>query len=434
MTRKLLIVVGIIVLGLVLIIVFAGDIWHWFFYDEGTPESYLQGPVEEAWVARYRCDGNGFNRIEAMVMDGQGNIYVTGKGDFNGSRDDYVTTKYNSKGEQIWLARYDGAEISGSWDSAHALALDEAGNVYVAGGSWNSEYHYDGVTIKYDETGNQLWVARHTSGVRESTGMQSVDVDSDGNVYVTGKGGTVKYDSQGKQLWDRETQGSKVIVDQVGDIYVMATDGIVKYDASGDLLWTADYYVAHEGVNVGLRDMIVDGEGNVYAAGSSNGRRQIVKYDKEGNTLWSDSSGAINALTLDPSGNMYATGGSAKDYLTIKYDANGNRLWTASYDTPSDAQDSEASDSACDIVVDGSGNVYVTGQGERGCATVKYDSDGNELWSARYYGGVAVDIGQVVALDQLGNVYIAGTTEVARYWNGSTYTEYTDFLIIKYTQ
>ncbi len=66
-----------------------------------------------------------------------------------GSGTDYATIKYSPDGNQLWVARYNGP-----WnkdDDAHALAVDNSGNVYVTGGSWDSSYMY--ATIKYTQHG-----------------------------------------------------------------------------------------------------------------------------------------------------------------------------------------------------------------------------------------------------------------------------------------
>ena len=87
-----------------------------------------------------------------------------------------------------------------------------------------------------------------------------------------------------------------------------------------------------------------------------------------------------------------------------------------------------SSDLAMDMAVDGSGNVYVTGQfqgtmdfdpSSTGTANLtavlygdafvaKYDSSGNYLWAKRF-GDTSSDFGKAVDVDSSGNVYVAGT-------------------------
>ena len=88
-------------------------------------------------------------------------------------------------------------------DAGRDVAVDANGNVYVTGESASSGTG-DLVTIKYDTNGNQLWVARHTG---PGTG-RAITLDNVANVYITGEGPgsdgdfvTIKYDTNGNEIW-----------------------------------------------------------------------------------------------------------------------------------------------------------------------------------------------------------------------------------------
>ncbi len=101
-------------------------------------------------------------------------------------RYDYATIKYDTGGNQLWVARYNGP---GNWDdAATAIAVDDSCNVYVTGESYSSSSSTSGdyATIKYDTNGNELWVRGYNGPGNEFEFAAAIAVDNSGNVYVTG--------------------------------------------------------------------------------------------------------------------------------------------------------------------------------------------------------------------------------------------------------
>jgi len=78
--------------------------------------------------------------------------------------------------------------------------------------------------------------------------------------------------------------------------------------------------------------------------------------------------------------------------------------------------------------VDVAGNVYVTGYASYAdCATIKYDSTGDQRWAAHYNGPVNdLDTGYALGVDAAGDVYVTGSSIGA----GTGY----DYATIKYVQ
>jgi len=409
--------------------------------------------VTQAWVARYNGPVGGADWAYALTVDGSGNVYVTGKS-YGGNNAtgyynydySYATMKYDTAGNQLWVARYDGPALDDN--VAQAIAVDAQGNVYVTGKSYNGKHitnpaetpsstandYYSYATVKYDSSGNQLWAVRYDGPGQVDNIAQAIAVDSAGDVYVTGSSGgnytTIKYDKDGGQLWVASygnstvsTDGAVAIgLDSSGNVYVTGTSqgniATIKYDSKGKQLWVATY-------DGEAKAMALDSLGDVYVTGQSGGKFATIKYDTDGNQLWvAGFSGPLRgdgeaaAIAVDGSGNVYVSGTAwsprsyLNSYATIKYDSQGNQLWVARYDGPVPYYPGQV----VALALSASGNVYVTGsmQGnsEWDYVTVGYNSNGKELWDARYNGpGNGYDQAAAIAVDKWGNVYVTGKSD-----------------------
>src|SRR6266480_4552133 len=133
-------------------------------HSAGVYTTIKYNPVgEEQWVAVGPPDGLFPNGLEAIAIDDFGNVYVTGTTNGHdplGGDYDYGTVKYNSAGQQQWLATYNG-HMDG-WDQARGIAVDGSGNVYVTGRSAGiGTGRFDYATVKYNPSGQEQWVARY---------------------------------------------------------------------------------------------------------------------------------------------------------------------------------------------------------------------------------------------------------------------------------
>jgi hypothetical protein len=226
----------------------------------------------------------------AISLDAQGNAYVTGRSPEGADRN-YATIKYDTDGNEVWVARHPGA-------GGIALALDVAGNVYVTGSIDTSIGGY--LTIKYDLEGTEVWVATYESGV---TRAAALGTDSEGNVYVTGQSArefaTVKYDSNGNEVWVARYHGPadsypyRIAVDGRDNVYVTgASSGVfprsdyatIKYDPEGNEVWVANYHGPVDYYD-GAWDLALDAEGNVYVTGTSYFRNIYGGLDAEFATI-----------------------------------------------------------------------------------------------------------------------------------------------------
>jgi len=410
--------------------------------------TYSQANLE--WIARYSGTLTGIDGASKILTDLNGFVYVTGTSNGTSNNSDFCTIKYSPSGNQQWLARYNGP--ANGIDIAHAICLDDSGNVIITGGSDGIGTGSDFTTIKYDSLGIQKWVARYSSIGNHRDAAYDMVIDHNGNLLVTGISYgnvgfgdyyTIKYNSSGSQIWSSSyTDGTpySITVDNLNNVYVTGRSLgdflTIKYNANGVQKWITIYNGPMNDNDAG-EVVKVDSLGNVYVSGSSIGSMfyydyATVKYDSIGEQQWVrryEGSGhymdQVDDMTIDKAGNVYVTGNSAEsgqgyNMTTIKYNTKGDTVWKASYNSGSN-------DIAYGIVVDNQGNVYVTGESDgsgtnEDYATVKYNSFGIQQWVKRYdYSGQFGDYPQAIALDNNGSVLVTGQSN-------------RDFLTVKYSQ
>lgn len=185
------------------------------------------------------------------------------------------------------------------------------------------------------------------------------------------------------------------------------------------------------------------GPDTLYSAGSAD--IFLSKLDQFGHPEWSLRFGGkdldrVMSTTVDNSGNIYLTGGFSdevifggdtlyspdRDVFVAKYDTVGKAVWAVSLS-------GNQSDFGQGIAVDASGHVYLTGvfmsdslsigsvtlqkQGSSDMFLIKLDSFGNALWG-RQGGAASTTLGNSVALDSTGNIYLTGSFQDSASFSG----------------
>ena len=411
-------------------------------------------PAQE-WVARYNGPTDGHDYASAIAVDNEGNVWVTGTSTGLATSYDYTTVKYDSTGTEICVIRYDGP--GNDEDHAQAIALDNAGNVYVTGRSFGLGTNYDYATVKYNSSGVEQWVARYDAPGFSPDEARAIALDDNGKVYVTGMQwgvygdyATVVYDSLGVEQWVATYNGAgndwdyaeAIAVDEEGNVYVTGTThapadyATVKYDSSGIEQWVA-LYNGPDNDGDFAEAIVVGSNGAVYVTGSSISAGTsydyaTVKYDSLGVEHWvmrydgpGNGNDGADAIAVDNSGNIYVTGGShrggiALDMATVKYDTSGMEQWVVRFpDTGGVSAGARA------MSIDHMDNVVITGQCAGDYATVKYTSSGIEQWVAFYDGPSSLlDYAVAIAVDSAGHIYVTGVSSCI----GNGY----DYATIKY--
>jgi uncharacterized delta-60 repeat protein len=328
-------------------------------YDQnGNPSATWPDVGFGVGVRRYVGPGSADKDDKAfsMAIDGSGNVFLTGQSTGPGAsgNPDVLTLKYNASGVQVWVNRLNGGQ--NDFDAAYSIAIDGAGNVYVAGETTpNATNSRDYITIKYTPGGAIVWDKTFNTVDNGMDKAIAVAVDGLGNVVVTGS----------VFLWGP------------GRDYCT-----VKYNSNGEQQWFSSYNGPGNSTDE-PKSMAIDNSGNIYVTGESTGNLTLrdyctIKYDPDGSqsATWPDVgfqtgvrryNGTGNSyddaasLVVDGSGNVYVTGrsigyGSNTDYGTLKYNSSGVQQWVSRY-----THTSSSADAATSIALDASGNVYVTG-------------------------------------------------------------------------
>ena len=176
----------------------------------------------------------------------------------------------------------------------------------------------------------------------------------------------------------------------------------IKYAPNGTVLWKAflsgpqipSPFPDSASAKLAFADgekVAVDSMGNAYVSG-----RVILTRQKSAN----------------PSGLLTA---NREEIWTAKYDVNGNREWISFFDDSLHGYKSVAG-----IAVDHNGNVITSGsgfvsdpeanlQGPAHFLTIKYDSQGKQIWAEAAPFGSFGDAARDMKLDPAGNIIVAGS-------------------------
>lgn len=445
------------------------------------------------WAARLGDSSGGTCRGYSTATDSTGNVYVTGVYNFqitiynasgtsfgtlanNGSTNDVFIIKYNTNGAVQWATRIAG----GGGDIGYSIAVDSSANVYVTGyydSAPATVYSVGDVVfrtlgggsgdvfiVKYNTSGTAQWSAILSSSAAADYGY-GIQVDSSGNVYVTGYAGATL------TIFNANGSGTFGTLSQIGSNFAF----IVKYNTSGTCQWAARIVGTGGSGNIYGQALTVDTSGNVYLTGYYTGTVNIysgggvlfgttlanssadlyydtyvIKYDTSGNVSWATRITGTSGnkfgygIGVDTSGNVYAVGTYARGSITIynvgggtfgtltnagfndafiiKYNSTGTVQWATRIVGTSD-------EGALGIAVDTSANIYITGYyfsnpatiynvggttfgtltniGSRDAYVVKYNTGGTAQWSSRI-GSTNNDSGSGISVDSNGNVYATG--------------------------
>lgn len=348
-----------------------------------------------------QASGTGFQETRSMATDAGGNVFVVGT--FEGTTSfgpgvanlnsegifDVFFAKYDPSGNVAWVKGIGGTGV----DAGFGIALDAGGNICIAGNfsgtadfdagpgvfQLTSHGSFDAFLAKYDADGNLLW-AHHFGGTQFEE-ARCVAVAESGDILLAGVfSGTADLDP-GPGNTGFEASGGN-------DMF------FARYSPAGDLLWAKQ--LEGDG-SERVMSMTMGQQGHIFLAGHFGGTIDFdpsgvtqhqsaagdsdlffARYDGDGNLDWANSVGGfffeeVRGMAVDRFDNVYLTGRFAEtldfdpgpgvseldhaginDAFFAKYDASGALVWAHSIS-------SEDNDMGDAIAVDTLGRVYITG-------------------------------------------------------------------------
>ena len=360
-----------------------------------------RGDGGEVWAKRWSGPSGSRDEARSVAVDDFGNVFVAGRTYTTGTDTDYVVIKYSgSDGTELWVKTYDNSGVDVAW----TVIADQRGGCFVTGysnaGAGNTNLDY--LTIHYDAEGNQRWVSRLNGTGDWHDCPTAMMLGGSGYLYLTGYswgGATPQYDylTVGLDTLDGNTVWTR------------------RYDGSA-VAPKADYAYA----------ITQDDSQYVYVTGRAGEQNTwydatTIKYTPGGTAIWVNRFDAGYAGTdggghvaVDKSFNVYVGGvvldavDDMLDFLTFRINQDNTNPWYQTYDAGV-----EDDDSLTAMVVDNGGNVCVTGwayvyQGDVDWMTIKYSPDGAKIWSASHQTFGEDDEPSGMVSDELGEYYVAG--------------------------
>jgi len=363
------------------------------------PHSIMFDPAAEAsWALEYHGPGDSPDAAMDVAMAANGVTYIAGViGNTTGDGDTSLMKLVN--GLPAWPApkTYDSPDPG--FDGAMKMALGPGDTIYTAGMCLGTNGLTDILVLKWSANGAVQWARRYDGPSHGNEQPTAVGVDAAGNVTVSG------------------VSGHGTAVDWA----------VMSWSASGARRWTSRY-TAGTTQQIAPIDLVVAGDGSVYATGSTSaasGEQALtVRYSPTGKTLWKKAYAGPEALgaftraaVARPGGGVYVCGytssaATGTDGLVMSYTPQGGRDVFALDTGPGGVSEQRLADLAVtstkQVVAAGSS----TSAGNTDCHVVSFSTDGTIAGKVTWPGAWSDEF-VAVATDAFGGFYVTGTYHTA---------------------
>lgn len=301
-----------------------------FFLMAGPPAAPAQSLPAFNWILEVDNSGLAYSFAASLGTDAQGNVYVVGsttslnfpvknavqsQSASPGSYD-VVVTKFDPAGNIVYSTYFGG----NADDIATAVAVDSAGNVYVAGTTASTDFPttagsyspslppeqppgYTSFTgaiflFKLNPDGSVGYSTYFTSASAAAT-PQAIAVDGTGSVYLTG----ITFGGVPTTAGAYQTICACTMTVYYGPPISHSDAFLTKFDPTGSKL----IYSTYLGILYAFGSAVaVAADGSAYV-GSPTG---IYRFDPTGSSLLASMGPVVTpqAMTVGPNGNVYLAG------------------------------------------------------------------------------------------------------------------------------
>ena len=393
----------------------------------------------------------------------------------SGSNSDAFVTKLNPTSSGLGSLVYSTYLGGSESDNGSGIAVDTLGNVYLAGNTNSANFPYtagalktspdgyDAFVSKLNATGSVLLYSTYLGG-SGSDQVNDLAIDGGGITYVTGRTTSLDFPTTagafqpafgggpedvfvtrlnpaglgaadlvystylGGSAQQRD-EGAGIAVDGSGNVYVIGVTGSSDFPTTAGALQTGfagggnDVFITKlNPAGMGVADLVY----STYLGSNGYDEGFDIAVDAAGNAY-------VTGLTFSP--NFPTTPGAFQtalsgntDAFVAKIDATGSTLLYSTY------LGGSGDEFGFGIAVDASGYAYATGStssinfptanafqetctlnyfgncGTRAFVT-KLNTLGTSLIYSSYLGGTGTDQGNDIAVDSIGNTYVAGWTQ-----------------------
>tara|TARA_R110001606_G_C15403849_1_gene653773 strand:+ start:1039 stop:9429 length:8391 start_codon:yes stop_codon:yes gene_type:complete len=361
--------------------------------------------------AAEKIGGSGVESVDRISADLNGNVYISGQ--FSADLDflpgpETLTLQWDGEAADIYFAKYNSdlefqyaKKLNGQFIAENkSSVISHDGSLILAGyfegpidmdpgnGVFNLEiekYLFNSFIGKYSPDGEILWALQlgDLPYISTTDSGNAIEVDTDGNVYVTGNfGGLIDFDPG---------EGVAELVNEFGSAMFLA-----KYDKFGNLIF-AKGKGAYNSFSYG-EDLALDSEGNIWVTGTFIGATDFDMGPGE-NIIPGNSQNDIFLAKYDNTGELIfakAIAGTNYEYAEgLVIDSDGSALITGRFRGTVDFDP-------------GNGVSELSSFGDFDIFLAKYNSAG-DLVFAYQMGGAGLETGQSLTIDNEGNIIISGT-------------------------